>query len=94
MRDVDRVPEYVHDRIEKTNNLGHKYMVSIGLCVILIATIQGGYGNSDLLAESVSASRHAASKISLQQTVAKMCSSENHMLNRARRHPLKYEIDA
>lgn len=85
MREVDGVPEYVHDRIEKTNNLGHKYLVSVGLCAVLIATIQGGYGNSGLFAESASASRHAVSETSLQQTAAKMCN---------KRHPLKHEIDA
>lgn len=94
MREADRVPEYVNDRIEKTSNLGHKYMVSVGLCALLIATIQGGYGYSDLFAESGSAPRHAASETSLQQTVAKMCSTENHLLNRAKQHPLKHEIDA
>lgn len=88
MREVDSVPEYVHDRIERANNLGHKYLFSVGLCAVLIATIQGG-GNSDLFAGSVSASRHAVSQTSLQQTTATMCSIEIH-----KRHPLKHEIDA
>jgi hypothetical protein len=94
MRDVDSVPEYVHDRIERANNLGHKYLFSVGLCAVLIATIQGSYGNPDLFAEPASGSRHAVSEISLQQTAATMCSTENHMLNRAKRHPPKHEIDA
>jgi hypothetical protein len=89
MREVDGVPEYVHHRIERTNNLGLKYLVSVGLCAVVIATIQGGYGNSDLFAESVSASRHAVTETSSQLTDATMCSTENH-----ERHPLKYEIDA
>ncbi|UXN57125.1 hypothetical protein [Phyllobacterium zundukense] len=89
MQETDRVPEYVHDRIEKTNDLGHKYIVSVALCAVLIATIQGGYGNSGLFAESVSASRHAASETPLQLTDATMCSTENHKW-----HPLKREIDA
>jgi hypothetical protein len=93
MQEVDRVPEYVRDRIEKTNNLGHKYVVSVGLCVVLIGTIQGSYGNPDLFAESASGSRHAVSEISLQQTAATMCTG-NPMLNRAKWHPLKHEIDA
>ncbi|MBZ9601109.1 hypothetical protein [Phyllobacterium chamaecytisi] len=84
MREIDRVPEYVHDRIERANNLGHKYMVGVGLCVVLIATIQGGYGNSEWFAGSLSASRRAASETSLQQTTATMC----------KRHPLNHEIDA
>ncbi|WP_457299925.1 hypothetical protein [Phyllobacterium sp. P5_D12] len=88
MRELDGVPEYVHDRIERTNNLGHKYLVSLGLCAVLIATIQGG-GNSDLFAGSVSASRHAVTETSLQLTDATMCRTENH-----KRHPLKHEIDA
>jgi len=89
MREVDGVPEYVRDRIERTNNLGHKYLVSVGLCAVLIATIQGGYGNSDLFAGSVSAARHAVSETSPQQTTATMCSTEIH-----KRHPLQHEIDA
>ena len=89
MREVDSVPEYVHDRIARANNLGHKYLFSVGLCAVLIATVQGGYGNSDWFAGSVSGARHAVSETSPQQTTATMCSTEIH-----KRHPLHHEIDA
>ena len=74
MREVDPDPEYVRERIEKTNNLGLKYLISVGLCAILIATMQGGFGSSDLFAETTLDSHRVVLQTSLRVGGLLQCS--------------------
>lgn len=48
IQNIDRDPEYVRERIEGTHDLGRKFLVSVALCIALIATIEAGYIGSDL----------------------------------------------
>jgi hypothetical protein len=93
-RNVDCDPEYVRDRIEETNNLGRKYLVSIGLCAILIATIEGGLRGSDLSAVPSSVLRLEVSQMSFERPTHELCAIQYPIMNQTKHRPHRHEIDA
>jgi hypothetical protein len=86
-RNIERDPEYVRDRIEETKNLGRQYLVSIGLCAILIATIEGGFGASDLSGEPSSVLRLEVSQTSFDQPAHALCAVLYPIMNQPKRRP-------
>jgi hypothetical protein len=72
-QNVDGNPEYVRDRIEDTNDLGRKYLVSVALCAMLIATIEGGLHGFGLFTEFSSVSAHQANQTPKKPATPQIC---------------------
>ena len=86
-RNIECEPEYLRDRIEETNNLGRRYLVSIALLAVLIATIEGGFRVSDLSAEPQSVLPLAVRRASLEQPAHALCAILYPAMHESERRP-------
>lgn len=86
-RNIEYEPEYVRDRIEETNHLGRRYLVSIALCAILIATIEGGFRVSDLSGEPQSVLPLEVRQTSLEQPAHVLCAILYPIMNEPKQRP-------
>ncbi len=93
-RNVDHDPEYVRDRIDETKDLGRKFLVSLGLCAILVASIGGEFRDSDDHPEPSPVFGYAIKQTSLQPEAVQICSNENSTTSRSVWHPLKHKLHA
>ncbi|MHC1551541.1 hypothetical protein [Phyllobacterium sp. K27] len=78
MLNVERDPEYVRDRIVETDNLGPKYLVSIGLCAALVVSVDivGVYSPDPIEAHAVT-SHHEVNQSSLKRAAVRICTIDN-----------------
>lgn len=74
-QNIDGNPEYVRDRIDDTHNLGRKYLVSIALCAMLIATIEGGFQGFGLFSQGSSVSARQMNQMSERPAISQICAN-------------------